>query len=395
MSSKSHLSAATLMAVLASAILAAEEGRPRVMHAEMVTAGDAKVGRSLKVADNHGTSVDASAPKPRMFDMPLIDKSKAEDPYKGTTAPVAAAPAAKAAKVAPAPVAAPAVVQKPAAAPAARPVLKLPELSAAQELTRQQREMMLATSGPRKAALPQQKVTQPVPLPVVEFNQVRWSYLGPGAPENWGKLRPEYAMCGTGKRQSPIDIRGGIRVDLDPIRFDYRPSHFSVVDNGHTVEVNVDEGSSISLTGRTYQLMQILFHRPAEERVNGRTFDMSAQLVHRDYENNTAIVTVLMDRGGENPIVQTIWNHMPLEVGMVVSPPAAALDLARLLPERREYFTYMGSLTTPPCTENVLWLVLREPVAISAEQIDIFSRLYPNNARPIQPTQGRLIKESR
>lgn len=390
MSAKNHLVMAILSA-LAAAALAAEEARPRIMHAEMVTAGDAKQARSMKVADSHAPAAEAPAPKPRMFDMPLIDKSKAEDPYKNASPPAPApVPAAKAA---PAPVPAPA--QKPASAPAARPVLKLPELSAAQDLTRQQREMMLATSGPRKAvAAPRPKAAEPAAPTVHDYSHVHWSYSGLGAPENWPKLQGG-ATCGSGKRQSPIDIRGGIRVDLEAIRFDYRPSLFRITDNGHTVQVDVGEGNNITVMGRSWQLTQIQFHRPSEERVNGKTFEMSAHLVHRDYANNLAIIAVLMDRGMEHPVIQTLWNHMPLDTGLSVEPPNVTVDLAKLLPERRDYYTYMGSLTTPPCTENVLWMVFKDPVMVSPEQIGIFARLYPNNARPIQPTHDRLIKESR
>lgn len=393
MSAKNHL-VIVFLTTLAAAALAAEEARPRIMHAEMVTAGDAKQARSMKVADTHAPAAEAPAPKARMFDMPLIDKSKAEDPYKGAPSPVPAAKSAPAAKAASAPTPAPAPAQKPAPAAAARPVLKLPELSAAQDLTRQQREMMLATSGPRKAVVPRQKAAEPAAPTVHDYSHVHWSYSGFGAPENWPKLQGG-ATCGSGKRQSPIDIRGGIRVDLEQIRFDYRPSLFRITDNGHTVQVDVGEGNNITVMGRTWQLVQFHFHRPSEERVNGKTFEMVAHLVHRDYANNLAVIAVLMERGLEHPAIQTLWNHMPLDTGMSIEPPNVTVDLAKLLPERREYYTYMGSLTTPPCTENVLWMVFKDPIMVSPEQIGIFARLYPNNVRPIQPTHDRLIKESR
>ncbi len=387
MHEKSHIAALALIVACATAAMANEEPRPRIMHAEMVTLGDAKAAKAVKVAD----TAETAAPRQRMFDVPQVDKSKAEDPYKNGSPPAASAPA-KTAPAAPVAKAADQPTPTPVTKPA-RSVLKLPELSAAQDLTRQQRELMLATSGPHKAVPKKAEAAEKPAAP--DLSNVPWGYLGAGAPENWGKLRPAFATCAKGKRQSPIDIRGGIRVDLDPIRFDYRPSHFSVIDNGHTVEVNVGEGSSITLTGHTYQLIQIQFHRPAEERINGKLYEMSAHLVHKDAENNIAVIAVLLERGMEHPEIQTIWNHMPLEVGMVVSPPAAAIDLVKLLPDQREYYTYMGSLTTPPCTEDVLWLVFKQPVMISPEQIDIFARLYPNNARPIQPTHNRLIKASR
>lgn len=221
-----------------------------------------------------------------------------------------------------------------------------------------------------------------------------WSYEGLGGPENWAKLNPAYALCGKGERQSPIDIRDGIKVDLETIRFDYRPSTFRIVDNGHTVSVAVGD-SSFSLTGKTYDLEDIHFHRPAEMRVNGQRYDMSAHLVHRAHDGSLAVIALLMERGVEHPEIQTLWNNLPLEKEVPVQPPKAIVDPMKLLPESPAYFTFMGSLTTPPCTEGVLWIVMKQPLQVSDEQIRIFSRLYRNNARPVQATGDRLIKESR
>jgi len=220
-----------------------------------------------------------------------------------------------------------------------------------------------------------------------------WDYSGDGAPENWSKLKPEFSACSSGKRQSPIDIRDGISVQLDPVQFDYKPSGFKVLDNGHTVQVNVAPGNSIEVMGRRFELLQFHFHRPSEERVNGRQYDMVAHLVHKDLDGKLAVVAVLLDRGSVQPVVQTVWNNLPLEKGDEVAA-RATLDLNALLPAERGYFTYMGSLTTPPCSEGVLWMVMKQPVGISAEQIGIFARLYPMNARPIQSASGRLIKAS-
>jgi len=220
-----------------------------------------------------------------------------------------------------------------------------------------------------------------------------WDYQGLGGPESWGKLQAEFSKCSVGTRQSPIDIRDGVKVQLDPVQFDYKPSGFRVLDNGHTVQVNVASGNSIEVLGRRYDLVQFHFHRPSEERINGRQFDMVAHLVHKDIDGRLAVVAVLLDRGSIQPVVQTVWNNLPLEKGEDVAAKVA-LDLNALLPADRSYFTYMGSLTTPPCSEGVLWMVMKNPVPISAEQINIFARLYPMNARPIQQVSGRLIKES-
>ena len=132
---------------------------------------------------------------------------------------------------------------------------------------------------------------------------------------------------------------------------------------------------------------------PSEDRIDGRPFDMELHLVHRDMEGHLAVVAVLLERGSAQPVVQNVWNNLPLEKGDEVVA-RGTLNPAELLPERRTYYTYMGSLTTPPCSEGVLWMVMKTPVPISGEQIGIFSRLYPMNARPVQSASGRLIKES-
>ncbi|MEK8030037.1 carbonic anhydrase family protein [Ideonella sp. DXS29W] len=220
-----------------------------------------------------------------------------------------------------------------------------------------------------------------------------WDYNGEVGPDAWGKLKPEFNKCSTGQRQSPIDIRGGIAVQLEPIQFDYRTTGFSVIDNGHTVQVNLPSGNSINVLGRRFDLLQFHFHRPSEERINGKQFDMVAHLVHKDAEGKLAVVAVLLDRGAAQPLIQAVWNALPLEKNELQAAPGT-IDLNKLLPEDRRYYTYMGSLTTPPCSEGVLWMVMKTPVPVSPEQIEIFSRLYPMNARPVQPLAGRLIKES-
>jgi len=224
-------------------------------------------------------------------------------------------------------------------------------------------------------------------------SHVHWGYAGEGAPDKWAELSPEFRQCAVGTRQSPIDIREGIRVDLEKIQFEYRPSSFAVLDNGHTIQVNVAPGNALQVMGRRFELLQFHFHRPSEERINGRQYDMVAHLVHKDAEGRLAVVAVLLERGQDQALVQTIWNNLPLEKGEALPAPGL-LDLNQLLPENRAYYTYMGSLTTPPCSEGVLWMVMRTPVQVSPNQIAIFSRLYPMNARPIQAGSGRLIKES-
>lgn len=220
-----------------------------------------------------------------------------------------------------------------------------------------------------------------------------WSYEGETGPLRWGKLNPAWAKCDSGNRQSPIDIRDGIKVDLEPVVFEYAASGFNVVNNGHTVQVNVAPGNRFTLTGRTYELQQFHFHRPAEEKVDGKGFDMVAHLVHKDEEGRLAVVAVLIEEGTQHAGIQTVWNNLPLEKHEPLVP-VIQFDPVLMLPQRRDYYTFMGSLTTPPCSEGVLWIVMKEPIKASKHQLDIFARLYPMNARPVQALAGRLIKES-
>ena len=220
-----------------------------------------------------------------------------------------------------------------------------------------------------------------------------WAYQGDVGPQAWGGLKPEFGLCASGQRQSPIDIREGIAVDLEPVQFSYQPTNFSVVDNGHTVQVNLQPGNSIEVGGRRYDLLQFHFHRPSEERIDGRQFDLSVHLVHKDTEGRLAVVGVVVGRGSVQPILQAVWNNLPLEKNQDVRA-RSMLDPTQLLPADRRYYTYMGSLTTPPCSEGVQWVVMRQPVAATPEQIDLFARLYPLNARPIQNAAGRRILQS-
>ncbi|MDR2164470.1 MAG: carbonic anhydrase family protein [Zoogloeaceae bacterium] len=205
---------------------------------------------------------------------------------------------------------------------------------------------------------------------------------------------PGTSLCKTGQRQSPIDIRDGIVVDLEPLMFDYRDSLFGILDTGETIEVRT-RGNRLTLLGKIYELERLRFHRPAGERIAGRQFAMSAHLEHVAADGERLIVAVLLEKGDPNAVVQILWNHLPLERFREVRPPATRIDLSRLLPEDRGYHAYMGSLPRPPCTEGVFWAVLQTPVTISPEQDAIFARLYPDNARPAQPAHGRLIKSSR
>ncbi len=221
-----------------------------------------------------------------------------------------------------------------------------------------------------------------------------WTYAGDGGPDNWGRLKAEYASCASGRRQAPIDLKDGIAVDLEPIQFAYIPAPFRVVDGGRNLNVAV-YGGSLTLLGKNYVLTRIQFHRPSEISIAGKTFDMDAQLMHKAADGKLLIVAVPLEKGSENRLIQMALNNLPLEPGGDVLAPAQNIDMNRLLPENRRYFTFMGSLTAPPCTEDVVWVVIKQPQSVSPEQLAIFQRLYPANARPLQPAFGRIVKESR
>jgi len=223
-----------------------------------------------------------------------------------------------------------------------------------------------------------------------------WSYEGATGPSKWGTLEHEFATCKLGKHQSPIDIeeQGAKKADLTPIKFDYKPSVLKIIDNGHTIQVNYAPGSTITVGGKTYELVQFHFHRPSEEKINGKSFDMVAHLVHKNSEGKLAVVAVLVKDGAANPLIETLWNNLPKNKGTERTVNATRIDASTLLPADKAYYTFTGSLTTPPCSEDVTWFVLRNPVELSGREIGRFAKIYPMNARPVQPLNGRVVEAS-
>ena len=255
---------------------------------------------------------------------------------------------------------------------------------------------------PPKAAVAANPVAKQEAKPAAKpIEHAHWSYTeGPDGPANWWRTSKDNLLCSAGKQQSPINIEGGILVDLPPLRFDYKISPLTIQDNGHTILVNYAEGSNLSLDARQYRLVQFHFHKPSEEAIDGKRADMVAHLVHQHHDGRLLVVAVLMNSSleasqAENAAFQMILNHIPLVKKESSSPNGVMIDLNQLLPKNLAYFTFMGSLTTPPCSENVQWVVLKEAAVISKQQLDNFSRIYPNNARPLQSRSGRLIKEAR
>lgn len=232
--------------------------------------------------------------------------------------------------------------------------------------------------------------------PDAHGGDVHWTYGGETGPEAWGKLKPEFNLCALGKRQSPINIEdsSSLQGPAEPLQFDYRPSNAAVVNNGHTIQVDVLGENTLTVRGSTYRLLQFHFHSPSEEQINFKRFPMVAHLVHKNSEGQLAVVAVLLEIGSVNPVIDKVWTYMPLDAGDRVRMPQDVLNLNELLPSDQRYYQFMGSLTTPPCSENVLWMVMKQPVPISRAQIRLFTQLYPNNARPVQPLNGRTVRDA-
>lgn len=237
-------------------------------------------------------------------------------------------------------------------------------------------------------------------LPVLSRAQAttheHWGYDGKDSPEHWSKLNPEYAACGTGHTQSPINIANAKREDLPALQFNYNAVPLSIVNNGHTIMVNYSPGSTLTVGDKTYTLQQFHFHHPSENHINGKKYDLEAHLVHTDANGNIAVVAILFKEGNTpSPLLDTLWNNVSPEKAKVVEVSSVSINVKDLLPSSIGYYTYAGSLTTPPCTEGVTWYVFKMPVSISKAQVEAFSKLYKHDNRPIEPTNQREILESK
>jgi carbonic anhydrase len=244
---------------------------------------------------------------------------------------------------------------------------------------------------------PRAQSTEPL-HPYVSPWKTPWDYAGPRGNDHWADLDPAYAAC-NGKEQSPIDIRTTQKATLPALRFEYHSGPLQyVINNAHTIRVNYyapGSGDFLVVGDERYQLTQFHFHRPSEEYVRGKQYDMVLHLMHQTSDGKVAGVAVLLKAGAANRAVQEIWDHMPATEGQNL---VSGLDLnpASMLPgNTAAYYMYQGSVTAPPCTEGVTWFVLKTPITVSPEQIGAFAKLYPNDVRPLQPLNGRIVKESK
>ncbi|HKW82090.1 MAG TPA: carbonic anhydrase family protein [Casimicrobiaceae bacterium] len=225
-------------------------------------------------------------------------------------------------------------------------------------------------------------------------NDAGWSYSGKTGPTHWAKLDRSFAACGSGQAQSPIDIpdADARKGDLPALLFNYKPSPLDIVDDEHAIEVHYAPGSVVSVAGKRYELQQIRFRHPSEHKIGGKGHDMEAQLVHKSADGKLAVVAVFLDAGKDNKAMKTLAANLPSEKGKERKLDAVGFNALDLLPGDKGYYSFAGSLTTPPCTEGVTWFVLKTPVQLTADEMARLIRATSDNARPVQPVNGRDIK---
>ena len=252
----------------------------------------------------------------------------------------------------------------------------------------------LGLSSQKTAGLQTKSTANPTEKPVVHHEGPHWAYMGDAGPEAWAKLVPEAKACREGKVQSPINLLGSFPKGAPILEYDYQPASLSIINNGHTVQVNVSEGGGVRVEGVQYSLLQFHFHTPSEEQINGRAFDMVLHFVHKSSGGKLLVIALPLQVGGESRSLKPIFDNLPAQESEALPLKAVKLDVGTLLPARPKYVAYAGSLTTPPCSEGVQWFVLREPMRISDKQFKKFIAIYNFNARPVQPVNGRKILEN-
>ena len=221
-----------------------------------------------------------------------------------------------------------------------------------------------------------------------------WSYEGPGGPDHWGDVDAASKVCSVGTQQSPIDIVSPVRAQLAPLKMAWSKKSDAIVNNGHTIQLNIAPGSTLAVGKENFTLLQYHFHRPSEHTIGGKNFPMEVHFVPRGADGNLAVVGVLMTAGKPNAAFSKIIKAMPAHEGPAVKTDTAGIDPNALLPAQRAYYRYSGSLTTPPCSEVVNWLLMHQPIQVAQADIDAFAKLYPMNARPVQKDFRRFVLTS-
>ncbi len=225
----------------------------------------------------------------------------------------------------------------------------------------------------------------------MEKRKVKWGYWEDNGPEVWGQLSPCYCLCSEGKSQSPVNITNAQKEKLPEISFNYQPTALKILNNGNGIEIQYDEGSWIEIEGIEYKLQQFHFHSPSEHTLENKSFDMELHLVHKSNEGTIAVIGVMLKEGEKNEAFSPVWQNLPMNAGEIRNIPDESINVDDMLPVPRFSYRYDGSLTTPPCSEGVKWIVLTTPIEMSETQIKAFRSIIHNNNRPIQPINGRRL----
>lgn len=227
---------------------------------------------------------------------------------------------------------------------------------------------------------------------VVAADGAHWDYAGEAGPANWARLTPEYGAC-AGHNQSPVNLTGMIDAKLAPITFSYDQRAAEILNNGHTVQINVAAGNSIVVDGIKFDLKQFHFHAPSENLIKGKSYPLEGHLVHADKDGNLAVVAVMFKEGHANSLLTQAWKQMPKQSGEKAELKDQVTAMA-LMPGKHDYYRFNGSLTTPPCSEGVRWIVMKQAMTASKEQIQAFAGVltHPNN-RPVQALNARSVME--
>jgi carbonic anhydrase len=234
-----------------------------------------------------------------------------------------------------------------------------------------------------------QSSTAAAPAAHAASEHVEWGYTGPSGPDHWSELSSAYNVCNTGQQESPIDLKGVIPADLGSLGIKWSPMPIHATNNGHTVQYDAPAGNSFSMMGGTYTLAQFHIHHPSEHLLNGERFPLEIHFVHKMPDGRIGVIGVLVAEGAANPTLQKLLDAIPASAGKTTDGPS--FDPRALLPKNHGFDRYEGSLTTPPCSESVDWVVLRTPISASPAQVQQFAKLFPFNARPIQALDRRFL----
>lgn len=241
--------------------------------------------------------------------------------------------------------------------------------------------------------------------------KVKWGYIGNISPVRWGQLDTKFALCSKGNSQSPINIDRKFKKLNADLQIHYQPAPMRIVDDGTTnlfinsTQTIINDGHGIQLNfpadgpketiqfnGVKYHLVQFHVHSPSENTLSGQAFPMEIHFVHQSDDGKIAVIGVFVKTGKANPVLQSLIDHFPKDEGVEHTLQGVRINPLDLIPEQRSFYYFAGSLTTPPCTEGLQWIVMPQPIMASSAQVLMFRNAAGGeNARPVQRLHKRKI----